>query len=161
MEFANNPEELNELEAKYVTLTEIYDPQCYNLKTGGNQNSIVSEVVRQKISLSNKGKPKTEEHRKHVSEATKLAMSREDVKQHLKIANISRWTDELRKRQSEYLTANNPMKRYELRKRQSDIMKNKTGFTKGRIWVNNGEYRKCVFPNNIPYGFKKGYKICK
>lgn len=53
------------------------------------------------------------------------------------------------------------MKRYELRKRQSDIMKNKTGFTKGRIWVNNGEYRKCVFPNDIPYGFKKGYKICK
>lgn len=100
MEFANNPEELNELEAKYVTLTEICDPQCYNLKIGGNQNSIVSEVVRQKISLSNKGKPKTEEHRKHVSEATKLAMSREDVKQHLKIANMLRWTDELRKRQS-------------------------------------------------------------
>ena len=67
MEFANNPEELNELEAKYVTLKELYDKNCYNLKTGGNQNLVYSEITRQKIRESLKGKKYSEETKKKKS----------------------------------------------------------------------------------------------
>lgn len=66
MEFANSPEELNELEAKYVTLTEICDPQCYNLKTGGDQNIVFSEETLKKISKAVTGIKRSEEtKRKH------------------------------------------------------------------------------------------------
>lgn len=34
LEFTDSREALNELEKKYVTLTEVNDEMCYNMKTG-------------------------------------------------------------------------------------------------------------------------------
>lgn len=67
MEFANSPEELNELESKYVTLKELYDENCYNLKTGGNQNLVYSEIAKQKNREWHKGKNYSEETKKKKS----------------------------------------------------------------------------------------------
>lgn len=71
MEFANNPEELNELEAKHVTLKELYDENCYNLKTGGNQNIVYSESMKQKNREWHKGKKYSEETKKKKSASLK------------------------------------------------------------------------------------------
>ena len=83
MEFANNPEELNELEAKYVTLKEIYDPLCYNIKTGGEQNVIYTKEHRERISKSMTGKhwKLSEETKRKMSEANRGKTLTEETKQ--------------------------------------------------------------------------------
>lgn len=131
MEFANNPEELNELEAKYVTLKEIYDPLCYNIKTGGEQNVIYTKEHRERISKSMTGKhwKLSEETKRKMSEAQRGKTLTEEHKQKLRIA---------------YQKHAYKMKEIVSRS------------TKGRIWVINGIINKRVYPTEIPEGFFKG-----
>lgn len=131
MEFANNPEELNELEAKYVTLKEIYDPLCYNIKTGGEQNVIYTKEHRERISKSMTGKhwKLSEETKRKMSEAHRGKTLTEEHKQKLRIAYQK-----------------HAYKMKEIISRS----------TKGRIWVTNGIINKRVYPTEIPEGFFKG-----
>lgn len=46
IEYAESKEELNELEAKYVTAEILEDRNFYNMQTGGKQNILVSEKTR-------------------------------------------------------------------------------------------------------------------
>ena len=69
LEYANSPEELNALEAKYANEAILENDNFYNLKTGGNQNIVYSKEVGRKISESRKGMVFTDEHRKHISES--------------------------------------------------------------------------------------------
>lgn len=67
LEYAESPEELNELEAKYVDEEVMSDvSRFYNLKTGGKQNTVFSEETRKKISISNTGKHPSEETREKL-----------------------------------------------------------------------------------------------
>jgi len=58
-------EELSEMEAYY---TDHYDSfnNGYNMQTGGDSEYIISELVKEKLSIASKGKPKSEEHRKNI-----------------------------------------------------------------------------------------------
>ena len=63
LEYADSPEELNELEAKYVDEEVIKNRSFYNMKTGGIQQTKYSEEYRMKLSESHKGKKLTEEQK--------------------------------------------------------------------------------------------------
>jgi len=58
-------EELSKMEAYY---TDYYDSfnNGYNMQTGGDSEYIISELVKEKLSIASKGKPKSEEHRKNI-----------------------------------------------------------------------------------------------
>ena len=71
LEYAESPEELNELEAKYVT-EEIYNDKThfYNLRCGGSQHGF-SDETRKKISKGLTGRKISSETRKKMSESHK------------------------------------------------------------------------------------------
>ena len=54
LEYAESPEELNELEAKYVDEEVINSKMFYNIKTGGIQNTVWNQEVRKRKSESMK-----------------------------------------------------------------------------------------------------------
>ena len=56
LEYAESPEELNELEAKYVDNEIVKGEQFYNLKTGGDKKCIYSEESKERISQTLKDK---------------------------------------------------------------------------------------------------------
>ena len=56
LEYADNPEELNKLEEKYVDAEVLNNKMFYNLRTGGNQHLIASEETRIKIGNSSRGR---------------------------------------------------------------------------------------------------------
>lgn len=119
LEFAENADELNELERKYVTLNEVNDKMCYNMKTGGDkwqfsEESLkqmseshkgkpghpLSEEVRQKLSETNKGRTFSEEHKKKLSESHKGKHHSEETKQKISEANkgnekLKYWTGKI------------------------------------------------------------------
>ena len=96
IEYANSPEELNALEAKYVDEEVMNNPMFYNLKTGGNQNSVLSAEVRKKLSnalkgnKNPKGKIVSEETRKKLSERFKGRKISEETR--LKISKTRKGT---------------------------------------------------------------------
>ena len=158
MEFANNPEELNELEAKYVTLKEIYDPLCYNIKTGGEQNVIYTKEHRERISKSMTGKhwKLSEETKRKMSEAKKGKMPKSMTGKHWKLS------EETKRKMSEAhrgktLTEEHKQKlRIAYQKHAYKMKEIISRSTKGRIWVTNGIINKRVYPTEIPEGFFKG-----
>lgn len=83
LEYANSPEELNELEAKYANEAILQNSNFYNLKTGGKQYTIYSEEVRRKMSASRKGMIFTDEHRKHISESKKRENLSEETRKRI------------------------------------------------------------------------------
>ena len=153
MEFANNPEELNELEAKYVTLKEIYDPLCYNIKTGGEQNVIYTKEHRERISKSMTGKhwKLSEETKRKMSEAKKGKKGKkgklsEETKRKMSEAQRGKTLTEEHKQKLRIAYQKHAYKMKEIISRS----------TKGRIWVTNGIINKRVYPTEIPEGFFKG-----
>ena len=58
-------EELSQMEAYY---TDYYDSfnNGYNMQTGGDREYIVSELVKEKLSIASKGIPKSDEHKKNI-----------------------------------------------------------------------------------------------
>ena len=74
LEYADTMEELSELEKKYVTLNEVNDIMCYNMKTGGLSGNTYSEESRKRNSEAQKGKtrkPLSDEHKQKICEANK------------------------------------------------------------------------------------------
>lgn len=68
LEYAESPEELNELESKYVTEEIMQSPDFYNLKTGGDAHVVMSEEAKEKMSEAQTRLWKNPEHRKKMSE---------------------------------------------------------------------------------------------
>lgn len=68
LEYAESPEELNELESKYVTEEIMQSPDFYNLKTGGDAHVVMSEVAKEKMSEAQIRLWKNPEHRMKMSE---------------------------------------------------------------------------------------------
>ena len=163
MEFANSPEELNELEAKYVTQKEIYDPLCYNIKTGGEQNVIYTKEHRERISKSMTGKhwKLSEETKRKMSEAKKGKLS-EETKRKMSEAKKGKLSEETKRKMSEAqrgktLTEEHKQKlRIAYQKHAYKMKEIISRSTKGRIWVTNGIINKRVYPTEIPEGFFKG-----
>ena len=163
MEFANSPEELNELEAKYVTLKELYDEICYNLKTGGEQNIVFSDETIRKIRESQKGEKShlfgkcgkdAIHYGQHHSDEAKRKMS--EAKKGKAPWNKGKkgWmSDEGQKKMSE-LMKNNRYRRGAKHKIES--LQKISKALKGRIWVTNGIDSKFVFEYEIPEGYRKG-----
>lgn len=65
-------QEAEEREKYYIQLYKSNNKEFgYNLTSGGELGKTYSSFVREKMSLKKKGVPLSEEHRKHISEATK------------------------------------------------------------------------------------------
>ena len=73
LEFATTKQELNKLECKYIDKLGAIGPNGYNIATGGAGGFIVeaTEEIREKISRGLKGKPKSETHKRNISQAKK------------------------------------------------------------------------------------------
>lgn len=69
LEYANSPDELNDLELKYANEEVMNDERFYNMKTGGMQNAVFSEEIKKKISESRKGQKLTEETKRKLSQS--------------------------------------------------------------------------------------------
>ena len=96
------PEFLDDLERGVIEKFNTMAPQGYNLTYGGGGGS-PSEETRRKMSEAHKGKKLSEEHRRKISEAHK----------------DKTFSEEHRRKLSE----NNPMKRPEVRRKQSEAKK--------------------------------------
>ena len=107
------------------------------LHTKGKQKS---EETKKKISEANKGKHPSEEHKKKMSDAKK-------GKHH---------SEETKKKMSEAHKGKHPSE--EAKKKMSEAMKGNTA-TKGMHWFNNGE--KCVRAKERPEGFIPGRLLIK
>lgn len=70
LHFTENESELNELEQGFIKEYNCVAPNGYNLTHGGEGNRC-SEITRQKMSAWQKGKPKSEEHKKSLSNYAK------------------------------------------------------------------------------------------
>jgi hypothetical protein len=66
IEWCYSVEELNQCEADWTDAIGLY-PLSYNLKRGGIDGSILSNETKIKLSLVSKGKQKSDEHKKHIS----------------------------------------------------------------------------------------------
>lgn len=80
LEYADNQEDLNALEAKWIGTSFLDDDNCLNLKAGGNQPGYDPEVL-ERISATLKTFFANDENRKRLSEKVKEAMKRPDVRQ--------------------------------------------------------------------------------
>lgn len=87
LEYANSPDELNALEAKYANETILDNDNFYNLRTGGNQSVIYSEETKAKIKANHArpmlGKHFSKEHNQKISAARKGKIFSEEWKQHI------------------------------------------------------------------------------
>lgn len=112
IDYADSPEELNKLEAKYVT-EEIYNDRThfYNLRCGGSQHGF-SDETRKKISKGLTGRKFSPETRKKLSESHKGFHP----------------TDETRKKLSEAHKNPSP----EIRMKMSKASKGRTSGMKGK-----------------------------
>lgn len=70
---------LNELELYYIEKYNAMAPYGYNIRGGGN--GPLAEETKQKISDKLSGKPKSDEHKKHLSEAAHLRRDTEETRQ--------------------------------------------------------------------------------
>ncbi len=63
--------ELNTNEEKYVELLKSTAPNGYNLTTGGNSKTVISDITREKISVAQKGRKKSLEEIQKISNSLK------------------------------------------------------------------------------------------
>lgn len=171
IEFCKNRKELICREREIVTLNEIAKEECMNLIVGGATKGH-SLSTREKISLSKKGVPLSEKHKKSLSKSNAkywLGKSRSDeVKLKVSIANKGKQyrlghkhTEESRKKMSESHTGKTISE--ETRKKMSEINKGKKLSEKTRMKMsnsrmgnNNPSARKCIdTKTNIIYGSVK------
>ena len=113
-------EHLDWMEVEWIKELNSLAPNGYNLDTGGNKNKHASDETREKISKSklgnhvNKGIPKSEEHKKKLSEVKKGKTSSFKGKHHTEEANEKNrvahqgkpWTEARRKAQDNKLKVN-------------------------------------------------------
>jgi group I intron endonuclease len=90
IQFAPNKETLNKLEEAYVSEYDVADPMCYNLKSGGDQNIILSSATKAKISATMKGKKQAEETKAKMSAAHKGRKHSEETKAKITAAKKGR-----------------------------------------------------------------------
>ena len=100
LEYADSPEELNELESKYVDEEVINDDRFYNIKTGGLQNTVCSTETREKISNACKGRVYSEAVSAQIRESRKGYHHSEETRKKIGDANRNP-SDETRKKKSE------------------------------------------------------------
>ena len=145
LEYADSPEELNELESKYVDEEIMNNNKFYNLKTGGKQNNVLSKETRIKIgnanrnpsdetrkkkSMARKGIPLSEEIKRKISESEKGEKSSwfgkhhtEETKEKIKKANTGRYHKEETKEKMKKSWDYSKHFTIETRKKMSDVHK--------------------------------------
>ncbi len=87
LEYAESPDELNDLELKYADEEVMKSQRFYNMKTGGMQNSVFSDTIKKKISESRKGQKHTEETKKKISQSNLGRHHSEKTKKKISEAN--------------------------------------------------------------------------
>lgn len=88
IDYASTKEELKKKEINYISQLKSSDPSIgYNISLGGN---LISDSISKKMSLARKGKPKSEETKRKISESLKGHKMPDNVKQILLAANIGR-----------------------------------------------------------------------
>ena len=85
LQFFDNQDDIDKAEYNLIH-PHLNKSYCLNLRDGGNRGDISSET-RQKISCKLKGKPKSEEHIKHMSEAKKGCKFNQETRQRMSEAH--------------------------------------------------------------------------
>ena len=109
VDYASSKEELNFMECFYIQHFNSMKPNGYNIASGGRGGftGIATEETRKKISQALKGRIRSEEHRKHLSEAHKGLQVRkhtEEEKKKISLAHmgIEPWNKGKRKKVIQY-----------------------------------------------------------
>ena len=110
-------------------------------------SELIFLTTREHSSLHNKGKPKTEEHKKKMSEARKGKLVGEKNPMYGK-----HHSEETRKKLSEAKKGKQLSE--ETRKKMSESKKGKNIWSKGTRWFNNGKI--CIRAKECPPGFIPG-----
>lgn len=119
-------EEMNYREVFYIKALNTLSPNGYNLKTGGG-NSLPSEETKKRMSLSNKGKIRSIEQRKRVSDGRKGMKFSEGHKKNISISKCGQNHPNFGKHRSE-----------ETKRKLSELHKGKGG----KFGIDNHFYGK-------------------
>lgn len=171
LRWCSTKEELNEWEVHYISVFHSQDSDVgYNLSPGGtsiNSGVHFSEEHKRKIGAANKGRKASDELRNRLSEVHKglqagekhplygkhhSESTRKLIRQALKGRTLS---EETRKK----ISISKQDIPYHIRAATSKRMKGNQ-FGKDRIWINNGNISKMIYPHELEYyeelGFLKG-----
>jgi group I intron endonuclease len=166
-------------ESELLTEEVLNDPQCYNLRTGGQGAYTWSDELREKMSRIHKGRPKSEEHKKRIGDSNRGKIVSEEARTNMSRAQKGqKKSPEFCRRRSELVSGEknpmygkghlvagekNPMygKKHsdETRRKISEKGSGKNHSQYGMIWITNGtEARKIKKTDDIPAGWKRGRK---
>lgn len=149
LEYAESPEELNELEAKYVDEEVINSKMFYNMKTGGIQNTVWNQEVRKRKSESMKKSTISKSLKQHF-------IDHPEARERMSQISKKMWeSDEYRKKFSESQKGRKHYVSEEAKQRIRDGLRNyyENGYTeekrkisseKSKALWNNEEYRNKV-----------------
>lgn len=168
LQWCSCKEELNQQEVYFISIFKSQDSNVgYNISPGGtsiNSGRHFSEEHKRKISESNKGKKASEKTKSKLSESHKGLQAGEkhplygkhpskETRKLISEAHMGiKKSDQARKRMS--IAHQNPS--VQLRESMSARMKGNQ-IVKGRIWINNGEISKMIYPKEIAYYTELGF----
>lgn len=128
LEVCKTPEDMYEAEARWVDKEWMCRKDTYNCATGGSGGYRVSDETREKMSIGNKGRVFTEEHRRKLSEAAKRR--KPNIEKGHKFGPMS---DEEKAKRSKANKGRRPYKMTaETRKKMSEAAKGRTPWNKGK-----------------------------
>ena len=134
---------LGDMEKALVTESVISDPKSYNIALGGqggNLGSEVNKIIGLKSSLYNKGKTKSTEHRKKLSESRLGTKRSKYVTEKIK-ATKKAWSDEKRDEFSKKMSElNKGNKNSFFGKKHTNESKRAIGYSKDHSGPNNPNY---------------------
>jgi len=121
-----------------------------------NKDKFFSEEYRRKISEAGKGRQLSEEHKKKIGEARKgkplsEEQKRKLIESHIGVAPYNKGThlsEEQKHKISESIKHKSLDKEY---------IKKLSDAKKGRIFINNGQITKTIYPNELDYYISLGY----
>ncbi len=126
-------DEANALEAKFISEHSTMAPLGYNLMTGGD-NSLASELTKEKMSLVRKGRKKSKESVERTAEKNRGKKRSEEVKRRMsEIAKSRQVSQETREKMSKSRTGKKASE--ETKRRMSEAMKGRVITEEARIKI--------------------------